>query len=359
MGDENMALHSPTKAVWEIIKCLSFLLVFILILSSLSILFLPKSNGIHSSIKNYLARGFYGEPRNSLDVIAIGNSNMESGFSPMELWRQYGVTGYTCGESCQTIFEAYNILSEVMSCQKPKVVILDTDGVFPLNDRMDTFYKFLNSTLDRLFPVIQYHSLWKSMRPDNIAQTNAYLWTSPTRGYLYNGEDKPFSGRRPQKHNPAVDRINAVTLVQLDAFRSLCQENGAQLVLVYVPTAFSWDQKRHDWMAEYAAKHNLPFLDLNIASNDFQVDWGKDTRDGGTHLNYVGAKKVTLYLGTYLRQHSALPDHREDPSFRRWNADYEKYLQMRTQPAIHPFWQRPLLFLQPLSLQRYILQPPS
>lgn len=318
------------QKAWKIIKCVSFILIFAFLLSVLSTWFLPKSNGVNSSIHDYLARGFYGEPKNSLEIVAIGNSNIESGFSPMELWPQYGITGYTCGEPCQTIFEAYNLLSEVMSCQKPKVVILDSDGIFPLSDRADTFYKFLNSTLNRLFPVIEYHNLWKAMRPGSIVQAPAYTWTSPTMGYLYSGADRPFSGHHPKKHKPAVDHINAVTLAQLDAFQSLCNENGAQLVLVYVPTAFSWDQARHDWMRNYATEHNLPFIDLNTGSDGFQINWREDTRDGGTHLNYLGAKKVTLYLGSYLYQHYSLPDRRKSPSYRRWNSSYTKYIKTIT-----------------------------
>lgn len=320
-----MIPRNPKKAAWKIIKCVSFILVCFFSLLNLSTWILPKSNGIHSNIRNYLARGFYGEPKNSLDIIAVGNSNIECGFSPMELWKQYGVTGYTCGEPCQTIFEAYNLLSEVMTWQKPKVVILETDGIFPVGSQMDTFNKFLNSTLNRLLPVVQYHNLWKTIYPDNLTKVPAYTWTSPTRGYLYSGNESPFSGCRPKKHNPALDRINTITLAQLESFQNLCEGNGAHLVLVYVPTAYSWDQRRHDLIAEYAAAHGLPFLDLNTGSNNLLIDWRKDTKDTGTHLNYSGAKKVTTFLGTYLHQHYALPDHRKEMAFNSWNMDYSKY----------------------------------
>lgn len=331
-----MMPRSLTKQkAWKTIKCISFMLVFTLILSTLSPMFLPKSNGMNINVKNRLARGFYGEPQNSLDVIAVGNSNIECGFSPMELWKRYGITGYTCGEPCQTIFDAYNLLSEVMTCQKPKVVILDVDGIFPLNNGVDSYYKLLNSTLNRFFPVIQYHDFWKTIHPGNTVQSATYLWASPTRGYLYSGMALPFSGRRlPKKSGLATDRIDTAILAQLNAFQILCRENGAQLVLVYIPTAFSWDLERHYLIADYAATNDLPFVDLNMASNDSHINWNKDTRDGGIHLNYSGAKRVTLYLGAYLQRHFVLPDHRKDMSFDRWNTAYEKYLRM-VKPTAH------------------------
>ena len=329
-----MISHERAKRTWKMIKGVSFVVLFTLILSAFSTLFLPESNSVfYDNIKSTVARGFYGEPKNSLDVIAVGNSNIESGFSPMELWNQYGITGYTCGEPFQNIFQANNILSEVLTCQKPKVVILETDGVFPLNDRTDTLYQSLDSRLNHMFPIFEYHNLWKIMFSGNTAAVSSDQ-SNPSRGYLYSRADLPFSGRRPnQRYGPVMDQICSSAL---DGFDNLCRKNHIQLVLVYVPTAYSWNQERHDWMENYAVRHSLPFLDLNTSVSDFQIDWRKDTRDGGTHLNLSGAKRVTLYLGSYLHQHYDLPDHRKDLAFRQWNEDYKRYLKMTTpKPTVH------------------------
>ena len=328
-----MVPRKKTAAAGNIIKGVSFVLIFTVILSALSNFFLPGSSSIfYDDIKSSPARGFYGETKNSLDVIAIGNSNIESSFSPMELWKQYGVTGYTCGEPFQNIFQAYNMLTEVLTCQKPKVVILDVDGVFPPNNQTDTFYQFLDSKLNHVFPLFEYHDLWKLMFRSKTAKASL-LQPNPSKGYLYSRADVPFSGRRPHAgYNAVVDQIINQTL---DEFDCLCKENNIQLVLVYVPTAYSWNLERHDWMEEYATTHSLPFLDLNSYPNRFQIDWKNDTRDGGTHLNFSGAKRVTLYLGDYLHQHYTLPDHRADPAFSQWDRSYEAYLKMATpKPAV-------------------------
>lgn len=321
-----MMFHSPTKAAQLLLKCISFFLVFLILLCVMSPFFIPKNNDENSGIKSYWSRGFYGEPKNSLEVISIGNSNMFSGFSPMELWKLYGYTGYNCGESGQTIFEAYNILSEVLTCQKPNVVVLDADGIFPTGGHMDTYYQFLDFNLDRIFPMMYYHSRWKTIQLNETMHASKYTWTCPTRGYLYNDRVKPFSGHRPKMNNPAADRFSAVTKFQLETFQNLCKNRNVRLVLVYIPTAYSWDQTRHDLMAEYASAHNIPFIDLNTSTDGFQIDWEKDTLDGGTHLNYFGAKRVTQFIGAYMHQHYYLSDYRKNTNFLRWNMDYEKYI---------------------------------
>lgn len=324
-----MILHSyKAQIISRIVKCVSFLLVFVLLLSVMSAIFVPKSNDVKSGIKTVMARGIYGEPRHSLDIIEIGNSNIGSSFSPMELWKEYGYTGYNCAEAGQTIFEAYNMLSEVLACQKPKVVILDSDGIFPTGGSMDTFNKFLSFNLDRYFPAVLYHDRWKKLNTGDFRSHWSYNWTTPTRGYWLSLREKPFLKQRFPVCNPVTDCIGILTESQMDAFERLCRKNGAKLVLVYVPTVFSWNQVKHNDIAKYAFKHGLPFIDLNSCSDNLRLNWETDTVDGGTHLNYNGAKKVTLYIGDYLHRHYSIPDHRKDQGFKRWNDDYKKYKKL-------------------------------
>lgn len=320
-----MKLHDPTKQlIGNILKCLSFLLVFTLLLSALSYCFMPKNNDPKSSMRNFSARGFYGEPKNSLDIIAIGNSNIASDFSPMELWKQYGYTGYVCGEPSQTTFEAYTMLSEVLSCQKPKVVLLEVEGAFPLSGRMDTFNRYVNSNLKRTFPLIEYHNNWKNISVNKLAAPPRYTWTSPTQGYWFTKKVKPFDGTQHQTQSHTADNVDAITRTQMNAFLKLCKKNNAKLVLVYMPTTYNWNMRRHDQIAHYAKANGLPFIDLNTCMRDYGLDWQMDTADG-VHLNYSGAKKTTRFVGAYLNRNYKLPDHRTDTSYSRWDKKYKDY----------------------------------
>ena len=38
----------------------------------------------------------------------------------------------------------------------------------------------------------------------------------------------------------------------------------------------------------------------------------------GDHLNLFGTRKMTVYIGDYLRDNCDLTDHREDPAYKSW-----------------------------------------
>ena len=60
---------------------------------------------------------------------------------------------------------------------------------------------------------------------------------------------------------------------------------------------------------------------------DLKINWKKDTKDKGNHLNYRGAKKVTKYLGNYLKKTGLLEDHRKDSKYESWDRAYDIYIK--------------------------------
>jgi len=136
--------ETRTARLKNIAKCVVFLCICVVILTILSNVFTPPAGSTSGHMQDMPSGGFYAEPENTIDVIGIGNSNMANGFSPMELWKQYGYTGYNCGVAAQIVFNSYTTLSEVFARQQPKAVIVDADGFFPTSGHMNTFYSFTN-----------------------------------------------------------------------------------------------------------------------------------------------------------------------------------------------------------------------
>ena len=93
----------------------------------LGVAFTPKRSDPGSGITNSNARGFYGEPKNSIDVLILGDSNAYSACSPMYIWNRFGIPTYVAAEGFQNVTGASNLLDEVLSCQKPKLVVFDVN----------------------------------------------------------------------------------------------------------------------------------------------------------------------------------------------------------------------------------------
>ena len=91
-----MHISNRQQFVKRALKIITFVLLAVLLLEGMSKALMPRSNSGSGGMHNYRARGFYGEEKNSLDIAAIGNSDLASGFSPMELWKSHGIAGFAC-----------------------------------------------------------------------------------------------------------------------------------------------------------------------------------------------------------------------------------------------------------------------
>ena len=80
-------------------------------------------------------------------------------------------------------------------------------------------------------------------------------------------------------------------------------------------------------MNDYAKKNGIPFLDLDLKRKEIGFSWKTDSRDAGNHLNCYGAKKVSLYVGQYIKNHVQLEDKRQNAAYAGWNDDYTAYIK--------------------------------
>ena len=77
----------------------------------------------------------------------------------------------------------------------------------------------------------------------------------------------------------------------------------------------------------FARENGIPFLDLDLKRKEIGFSWKTDSRDAGNHLNCYGAKKVSLYVGQYIKNHVQLEDKRQNAAYAGWNDDYTTYIK--------------------------------
>lgn len=126
-------MHDDCKAQVDIEKCtrlVSFILILLLLLYGVSFLLEPKNNDDAAGFVNPNASGYLSLEKDTLDVFIVGNSDAYSGFSPMEMWKNYGFTSYISGTGKQLIGESVRAVENCLKTQKPKVVILETDQLY-------------------------------------------------------------------------------------------------------------------------------------------------------------------------------------------------------------------------------------
>ena len=331
--DENMneiKLKQKNKGCQNLVKAISFMVVFAILLSVTSRIVTPKSN---RDLKQYYAAGFYGEPEDSIDYMLLGDSNSAEGFSPLEVWKKYGYSGYVCGEPFQTTSGIYHLLKEVLTCQSPKLVIIETNVFYALsekfnllskNDEMTDVEKAINNEMSSSFPVVRYHNRWKTLTSNDFISVTDYNWKHVNKGYSFNKIQKPFAATDYMEASNNIEEINRTTEFYLYKIMSLCKKNNIDILFLSIPCPTSWNSIRHNAVENFANNCNVQFVDLNESISDVAIDWSTDLRDD-IHLNYSGAKKVSQYFADYLNQNYQFTDHRSDESYIGWNEDLQTY----------------------------------
>lgn len=304
-------------------RFLLFLLPLLLLLAFFSRLFLPKGNAREDGMEYPTANGFLAETKNTLDAVVLGDSIAYHAIIPTEIFAAHGITSYVCASPNQKLCYSLELLEKVFQQQCPKLVLLETDAIY----RTVTDENMISSRAERIFPVFRYHDRWKSLSRRDLSFRVQYELLQTGKGYaLYRSVD-PAPSADYMKNTDKRAPIKENNLFYLEKIRRLCADNGAELILISVPSAVNWNTRKHNAVADYAAEKQLCFIDMNLPKADVRIDWKTDTCDKGDHLNYRGAKKVTAYLGDYLAGRDLFTDKREDKEYESWRIAVKDFRQ--------------------------------
>ena len=296
------------KNIW---KCIGFLLGLFIILVLLSGIFRRKDKlYVYDALSvDVKIRDINAEPDNSLDIIFYGDSESYSSFSPNHLYSKFGYTSFCSGSAAQKVCDTYVLLTEAFKTQSPKVIVLETNCLYrdikQKNKDSDLVMDFLTDSL----PVFSNHSSWKIFLRQFLPKGHEER-RRKQKGFVVRKTTKPYTGGSYMKNTKKSKGISADNITYLDKIAALCEENNAELLLVSTPSPKNWNYKKHNGVQSWADSHNITYIDLNLEEK-ITINWKKDTKDGGDHLNYNGAKKVTEYMGAYFRENYDLTDHRE------------------------------------------------
>lgn len=303
------------------IRCAAFFAGLLLCLLAASWVVMPKGNGEHSGFLYREAKGIITEKPDTVDVVFLGDSEVYSSISPMQLWEEQGITSYDCSTGGQILVDTVSLLNTALENQHPRLVVLETNAIFREFSLGEVAYNKAGEYL----AVFTYHDRWKWMKLSEVFGPADYNWTSEMKGFRIHMDTQPA---KKKNHMKASDKLKAMpkqNLWYVEAIRKTCEEKQIDFLLLSTPSSKNWNMKKHNTIADLAEQWSVPYVDMNLLEKELEINWETDTKDKGDHLNYSGAKKVTSYLGSYLKESYGLPDHRGDEEYDNWDKCLLKY----------------------------------
>ena len=307
----------------NIIKSIVFILILSICLIILSRIVYPKNNSADYGMHAKDANGILAEPKNSLDVIIVGNSQAYSSIIPTEIWNKYGYTSYVCASPAQTLPHSIRLLYEIDNLQRPQIIVLEANSAF----QSTKYHEATDQGLNYLVKAYQYHNRWKTLSLEDFTTTTKYTTINRLKGFNYTRETegRDENEKEFEDNDATIPKSNRIYIKKI---RDYCKERKIQFFIVNAPTKKYWGTRNHEVLEEFCKENEIEYLDLNMYEKEMNLDWSADTRDGGEHVNYQGALKATKFFGTYLNDKGILKSHKDDEQYNSWNDSYKKYKEI-------------------------------
>lgn len=320
-----------------ILRSLCWCLALALLLAFLNALFMPK---YMSEIPEGALIAEYYQETTDHDVLFVGDCEVYENFTPDTLWCEHGITSYIRGSAQQLIWQSYYLLEEMLENESPRVVVFNVlsmkydtpqseaynrmsiDGMKLSRHKLGSIRASMTEEetfASYLFPLLRYHTRWSELSGEDFQ----YLFSRDIvsdSGYLMNVGVRAAENVPTGK--PLADyRFGEVCWEYLEKMRTLCEEKGAQLVLIKAPSLYPyWYDQWEEQIEDYAAEHGLAYINFLELTDEIGIDFTTDTYDNGLHLNLYGAEKLTHWFGAWLDENCDLPDRRDDEAYAAvWN----------------------------------------
>ena len=277
---------------------------------------IPKINDPGSGMEEVVANGILGEKPGTVDVLFLGDSESHSTFIPLQIWKETGYTAYNCGTGDQTVDYSYTLLKRALNRQDLRIVFLEANAIYFKKSKEIPYAKLCD-----LFPVFRYHNRWKTLNRNDFVKTPEYTWTDYNKGYHYSADVIPSSQTNYIHFEKTEEKAHIIPINRyyVEEIKKLCDKNGVKLILISTPSSANFTYKRHNGTEALAADLGCEFIDMNLMPDEIKIDWTKDTKDKGNHLNVFGATKATSWMSDYLKATGLLESHKDDAAYSEWD----------------------------------------
>lgn len=289
--------------------------------------------------------------RKDIDVLFVGTSHVVNGINPLDIYSEYGITTYNLGThgSSQTV--QYWTLVNALDYVNPKVVIIDCYSIHDSVKVYDSAYSWVHAALDA-FP-LSFHKIQAAIDiTDEIDKTvgsafdiafdyNTYhnRW-SQLEDEDFNPDDyvnKSMGAAMKMAYTPCYEQeydrdllleYNTRNIEYLRRMVDVCESKGIKVVFTFLPCHFdeaiNASANTAKQIADEYGIDYINFLEMPI------TNYGTDFADEGAHLNYLGARKISHYMGEHLADSGIVSDRRVNEHMEYWDEYIREYEAEKT-----------------------------
>ncbi len=303
------------------------------IITSVFYLYLPPVENIVDTMNKTV-----GEER--VDVLCVGSSHMYSGLNPVQMYRDHGYAAYILACGSQAPWQSLYYIKETCSTQHPKIILLDVFmiGVHEEDDYEDyqtvnnmlytplSFSKIevvtqsvANSRLDILlrFPYIHNdYEAFNGFTCEKFIGNRDYSMGFDYSDDIATEEQKDY-GKYDVKNSTEEIKISEKNERYLRSIIEYCREKDIAVILINAPWPMINEKvhKRFNHIRRIAGEYDITFIDGDTLTYELGMDWTKDCKGNGGHLNNSGITKFTNYVENYIYSNYDIPDRRGNPDY--------------------------------------------
>lgn len=324
---------SSSKSI--VLRTIIFLLIVVLLYSACS-----EILSVNNTWDMRHIRGFYLEPKDSLDVVLLGASELYTGFCSPLAWRQYGFTSDSLCVSSMPSCLYDSMLTETMRRQTPKVIVVEINGfLYDFNEK-DTrigLHKWLDNipmsankvrTIRNLVPSAERSAYYFRLEKYHTKWKDSEIWSEPTSqrltmrrtGYSLTKSLEVIPKVETGDHETKELTLSAENEQMLRSFCERAKALGVENVLFvrFPHRAALADSTVLPKIGSIVQEYGYSFLNCDEQLDSIGLELDGDFCDQ-EHLNVFGMEKFTAWFGQYLSKQYSLPTSHSDAVTAEWS----------------------------------------
>lgn len=324
----------------EAVSSIIFIIIGIVIAYLLSLMLRYK--------ESYHFKNLFYSSKDDYDVLFFGASHPHCAVDPNILWDEFGITSYNLASSGEPITLSLFAIESALENNHPKLIVVDSGKITDDIGHDHVHIGEVHKTLDAIpLSRTKVEAAFYLLRTDVIKEPLELfsgIYTYHDRIYdlsrydfevgstLGRGKDWNVSIRKKQM--PVIDRETRADINRGDGVKAyekivnLCREKGVPLIFTAMPSTAGYYKNHialYNALADYTEEQGFEVMDMDSDASEMGIDYDYDF-GGGSHLNIMGAGKVSRYLGKKLLGTHGIEDKRGTPGYESWDRIRNDYV---------------------------------